>query len=299
MSAPSTQVLLVEDNPGDARLVIEMLKENGAADFALTHVDTVRAALEHLAAHPEGPEAILLDLSLPDESGLETVRRVLSAKHRAGVVVMTGLGDEEVGVSAMQVGAQDYLVKGQVDARSLRRALRFAIQRQGNRTQLETLSLTDELTGLHNRRGFLLLAEQQIKLAQRSLAPIVLLFVDLDHFKQINDTFGHAEGDRALIETAEVLKRSLRDSDIKARLGGDEFAGLAVNASEPGEEIVRTRIGAALHDINLQRSLPYELTFSVGVLCCLAEPGLSMEDLLARADALMYEEKKKRKAVRV
>jgi diguanylate cyclase (GGDEF)-like protein len=285
------RVLLVEDNPGDARLVSEMLREAGGG-YVLTHVETLSAAIDRLSAHVDSTDVILLDLSLPDESGLDTLRRVLALPHRAGVVVMTGLGDDDVGVAATEAGARDYLVKGQVDFRTLRRALKLAMARQVREGQLESQSLTDELTGLNNRRGFLVHAAQYLKLARRNRQPIVLLFVDLDRFKHINDTFGHAVGDRALVETAAVLTRSLRESDIKARIGGDEFVALAINASEHGVAPLRARFEQALADINGQQKLPCELTFSVGIFRCPAEKDLTIEMLLTRADELMYAEKR-------
>lgn len=294
MAGSPINILLVEDNPGDARLVVEMLKDLGGRAVALTHVETVGAALSHLAAHGDETQLILLDLSLPDETGLDTVRRVLAANPPAGVVVMTGHGDEAVGDEAVAVGAQDYLVKNQVDAAVLKKALRFAIKRQGKQAQLQKESLTDELTGLNNRRGFLVHAAQQVKLARRNRQAVALVFIDLDKFKQINDTFGHAVGDRALQQTAEVLKASVRESDVKARIGGDEFVGLALSASEAGDQALRTRLQNALHEINSRRELPFELTFSVGVFRCAVDKDLSMEELLARADALMYEEKRKK-----
>jgi two-component system cell cycle response regulator len=291
----AVRILLVEDNPGDARLVYEMLEEGGEA-YSLLHVKTLGDALEHLAAHPEETDVVLLDLSLPDESGLETLRRTLEVPHTAGVVVMTGLGDDEVGVAAAQAGAQDYLVKGQVDYRALRRALKLALARHKRAGALETQSLTDDLTGLNNRRGFLVNGEQQLALARRNQQPIAVLFVDLDDFKRVNDKFGHAEGDRALIETANVMKRSMRDSDVKARIGGDEFVGLAINASEQSVSPIRTRLENALKAINRERQLPYDLTFSVGIFHCPAEDESSVEQLLARADALMYEDKRRKQA---
>jgi PleD family two-component response regulator len=231
MTESIVRILLVEDNPGDARLVSEMLRDGGG-DYSLTHVETLGAALDRLTLEPNGTDVVLLDLSLPDEHGLETLRRALSVPHTAGVVVMTGLGDDDVGVAATQVGARDYLVKGQVDYRTLRRALKLAMARQKREGQLENQSTTDELTGVDNRRGFLIHGEQLLNVARRSGQPVAIVFVDLDRFKQINDTFGHAEGDRALVATAAVLRRSLRETDIVARIGGDEFVALAVNASE-------------------------------------------------------------------
>jgi two-component system, cell cycle response regulator len=297
MTESAVRILLVEDNPGDARLVSEMLREGGGA-YSLTHVETLGAALDRLASDPNGTDVVLLDLSLPDEKGLETLSRALAIPHSAGVVVMTGLGDDEVGVEATQAGARDYLVKGQVDFRTLRRALKLAMARQKREGQLETQSVTDELTGLNNRRGFLVQGDQLLRAARRGAQPVAIVFVDLDRFKQINDTFGHAEGDRALVETAAVLKDSLRESDIVARIGGDEFVGLAVNAAEYGVQPLRTRLEMALAEINRQRSLPYELTFSVGLFHCPADDTSSIEELLARADALMYEEKRAKKQAR-
>jgi len=288
-------VLLVEDNPGDARLVAEMLKDFDGRRVSLTHVETVAAALAHLSAHRDQVDAVLLDLSLPDEHGLDTVRRILAADHPASVVVMTGDGDDAVGDAAVEVGAQDYLIKNEVTAGALRKALRFAMKRQDKHARLEQQSLTDQLTGLHNRRGFMVQGDQQLKHARRNGQPVVLLFIDLDDFKRVNDTYGHAEGDRALQKTAAVLKKCLRESDIKGRLGGDEFVGLAVNASEAGEVALRARLENALRDI--RHELPYNLNFSIGLCRCdpTREVTITMEDLLRRADALMYEEKRKKK----
>ena len=296
MTDARIDVLLVEDNPGDARLVVEMLRESGSADFRLVHVSTVREAVERLTSNGNQTDAILLDLSLPDESGLDTLKRVLGSAGRASVVVMTGAGDEELGMAAIETGAQDYLVKGQVDGARLRRALRFAIERNDRRLKLETLSVTDDLTGLQNRRGFLMMADKQLKLARRNQHEAVLLFLDLDRMKYINDTFGHAEGNRALNEAADTLRACFRQSDIIGRLGGDEFAALATSAtSDHTEASLRARVQSHLSMINARPDRPYALGFSIGVLHCPPDANVSIEDLLARADALMYREKKDKK----
>jgi PleD family two-component response regulator len=209
MTDAAIQVLLVEDNPGDARLMTEMLREGDSTEYALTHVSTVRAAVESLPATGHQFQAILLDLSLPDEHGLDTIRRVVAVAGRAVVVVMTGAGDEELGLSAMQEGAQEYFVKGSVDGPGLRRALRYAIQRGGKQHQLQSESIQDDLTGLHNRRGFLLHAEQLVRTARRDRSGFLPLSVDLDGLKHLNDTFGHAEGNNAIVEAADVADRHL------------------------------------------------------------------------------------------
>jgi diguanylate cyclase (GGDEF)-like protein len=295
MDDDQIRLLLVEDNPGDARLVMEMLKESDRADFRLEHVTTVQAAVNRLGDEARPVDAVLLDLSLPDEHGLDTVRRVVAATSHAVIVVMTGAGDEQLGLAALQEGAQDYLVKGQVTTGTLRRAVRFAIERGGQRQQLQNLSLKDDLTGLNNRRGFLALAEQQLKLARRQKSPFVLLFVDMDRLKYINDTFGHAEGNRALAETAQVLRDSFRQSDIVGRLGGDEFAALAMNTSGAHEHILRLRLKSALSLLNARPDRNYALDFSVGILPCAHGDDRSVETLLARADELMYEDKARKR----
>jgi diguanylate cyclase (GGDEF)-like protein len=295
MAASAIEVLLVEDNPGDARLMQEMLKEDGASEFALSHVSTVRAAVDALAVSGHQIQAILLDLSLPDEHGLDTIRRVVAVAGRAVVVVMTGAGDQELGLSAMQEGAQDYFVKGSVDGPGLRRALRYAIQRGGKQHQLQNESIKDDLTGLHNRRGFLLLADQMLRTARRERSDFMLLFLDLDRLKFINDSYGHAEGNRAIIEAADVLRTCFRTNDLIARLSGDEFAALAMNSTATAEAALRKRLEEVLDGVNTRPNRTYPLGFSVGILACAATDDRPMEALLAHADALMYEDKRRKR----
>lgn len=295
MHADVIHVLLVEDNPGDARLVVEMLRQNGTDDFVLSHVTTVGDAVTRLTESPLVFDVVLLDMNLPDESGLATVQRIAQAAGRAGIVVMTGANDEEAGVAAMQEGAQDYLIKGQVEGRSLRRALRFAIERHSKKLELESLSLKDDLTGLHNRRGFLILGEQMAKVARRQRAGFLLLFMDLDRLKAINDTFGHAEGNRALVEAADVLRSCFRQSDIVARLGGDEFAAMTLDPTDASEPAMRARLDAALASVNAKPDREYPLSFSVGIQACVPD-GTPLETLLSQADARMYEHKKHRRS---
>jgi two-component system cell cycle response regulator len=237
----SVTVLLIEDNPGDARLIQEMLAEGGGTRFKLEYVDRLSIGMERLARGDI--DIVLLDLCLPDSEGLNTLQRVLTASEELPIiVVLTGTDDEELAVQAIQAGAQDYLVKGQIDGRLLTRVIRYAMERQQIQMVLRSLALVDELTGLYNRRGFLKIGEQHVKLADRAKREMSLLFVDLDHMKQINDTFGHQEGDQALIETAVILTKTFRRSDIIARIGGDEFAILAIEAHKSNVESLTTRL---------------------------------------------------------
>lgn len=164
--------------------------------------------------------------------------------------------------------------------------------------RLREQSVSDELTGLANRRGFLLLAEQQIKVAQRSGKGVVLVFADLDRLKWINDTLGHAEGDRALQDTAVILRNSFRASDIVARLGGDEFVILSPEATEQSELHVMERLQRNLREHNRQEQRAYELSISFGITMYNPQTPCTLEELLARGDRQMYEQKQRQKLER-
>lgn len=170
------------------------------------------------------------------------------------------------------------------------------LQRQAD--QLRALSLVDELTGLYNRRGFLTLATQQLKLCDRSLRTAMVVFVDLDGMKRINDELGHEYGDQALIETASVLRQCFRYSDVVARLGGDEFVVLAVEADPPTLELVSERLYEKLAEINQKPQRAFQLQFSVGIAPYDPTKSEMIEEVLARADTLMYESKRQRKCAR-
>lgn len=155
------------------------------------------------------------------------------------------------------------------------------------------LSLTDELSGLLNRRGFLLLAEQALKTARRAKTELALIYVDLDGLKRVNDERGHQAGDNMIVEAAQLLKASFRESDLIARLGGDEFAVLAVITDST--ESMLARLQKSLMQFNKGGSLPYPLSFSVGHVHCLPQEEKSLLELLAEADARMYLQKQERR----
>jgi len=158
---------------------------------------------------------------------------------------------------------------------------------------LKALLLVDELTGLPNRRAFITLSEQALKLAMRMERDVLMIFIDVDHLKYINDTYGHLAGDRALIDTARVLRESCREADIIARLGGDEFVALMTVDSDQTAELVCDRIKARVATHNQEVDRGYELSLSVGATRSKAE-GTMLADLLAQADTALYEQKRGR-----
>lgn len=159
--------------------------------------------------------------------------------------------------------------------------------------ELKEQSLRDALTGLPNRRGFTTLSEQALKLAMRMERDVLTIFIDVDHLKQINDTFGHLAGDRALIETARVLRDSCREADIVARLGGDEFVALMIVDSDQTAELVCDRIKGRLDTYNSQGAPGYTLSLSLGAKRSKPD-GITLADLLAQADTALYEQKRAR-----
>src|SRR5882724_5558448 len=187
------------------------------------------------------------------------------------------------------------------DARSrqvselLMRAVRCAAKQYMLQAELGNLALTDELTGLYNRRGFMAMAERQMRLGRRTGRGMLLFMVDVDGLKQINDSFGHLEGDRVLKRTAKVLEETFRDSDVIARQGGDEFAVLAIEAAGHSERTIQTRLFDGLGSVNAEQS-DYEISLSIGFERFDPRNCTSIGKLMAKADQAMYEQKRLRSA---
>lgn len=174
----------------------------------------------------------------------------------------------------------------------------IAIERKRIEAQLKSLSLYDELTHLYNRRGFLTVSAQQLKMAARGNSTTLLFFIDLDNMKIINDRYGHGSGDQALRATASVLHSVFRDSDIIARLGGDEFVALAVVGDRSSVDIMRSRVREGFCTFNHSGELKFPLEISMGIAVYDARNATTVDALIAEADKLMYEEKKSKKTSR-
>jgi diguanylate cyclase (GGDEF)-like protein/PAS domain S-box-containing protein len=179
-----------------------------------------------------------------------------------------------------------------------RRLERVLDELQSTNEKLESLSLTDDLTGLSNRRGFFTLGLQQVKIARRLRNDIFLFYLDVDQLKQVNDTYGHAAGDRVLTAVATILKETLRESDIIARIGGDEFAVLAMRSQRGGEKVVLGRLEDKVRAHNLASPKRGHLSVSIGLVRLDPRKAASLEEYLTQADYLMYREKRGKLAVR-
>lgn len=284
-------ILLVEDDPHDASDMRRALAEEPS--LALTLAGRLEEALGVLASCPIA--ATLLDLTLPDADGLTGVDRLVAAAPDVPVIALASVDDDALALGAVRQGAQDYLVKGAADRRRILRAIHHAIERHRAQRALQRLVGKDSLTGLENRGGFLALAEQHVRLARRAgRGGALVVLSDVDGLKAINDAWGHAEGDRALIATAGILRMTFRDSDIVARLGGDEFVALAVEATQNCAEGIRRRLDEALQRFNGAGARPWSLSLSAGIaLLDLSRP-TPLDDALAEADRSLYAHKRGR-----
>jgi diguanylate cyclase (GGDEF)-like protein len=288
MTENSFTILHIEDDPRYAGIVRQYLGEIPGFSCVCIQRETLGGALAEIAHNM--PDLLLLDPSLPDARGLEAVHQLRAAASEVPLVLLTGHDDEELALKALQAGAQDYVCKRDIDSKSLGRALRYAMERHRVQSGLRAQALFDDLTGLYNHRGFHLLAQQHLKLIARSSGHVLVVCLDLDDLKSINDHFGHQEGNRALVEVAEILKTCFRQSDVIGRLGGDEFAVLVTKAADSSINLIRTRLQRRLSSANLISERPYALAFSTGIVSAAAS-SCDFADLLSRADSLMYQDK--------
>jgi two-component system, cell cycle response regulator len=286
------RILLVGE-AREARRLRDLLECNGSKQFRVTHIPGVEPAAEYLAR--EDADVLVLDIG-PDQSrGRAIVQAVACAAPRVPTVILSESESESLAIESLQQGAQDFLAKGRLDRAALTRSLRYAIERHRLQRTLQSLSLIDDLTGLHNRRGFLALAEQHLRLVLRK-GSALLVYMDLDDLKSINDTYGHLEGNRALIGIANILRVCFRRSDILGRLGGDEFCVLMTNACQDSALQVRKRLQQRLDFENAMSGSSVRLSLSVGIADVPAVRQPPLEDLLRLADALMYQQKRDKQA---
>jgi diguanylate cyclase (GGDEF)-like protein len=235
--------------------------------------------------------ASMRDLAVMDRgksSDGESLDEVLSAALLTQDKELAGILQEMDEISiALKSDASDKEALSNALHRTVLRALKQSLLDR----ELCSLALTDDLTRLYNRRAFLALAAQQLKVARRTSSGLLLFYADVDNLKIINDSYGHREGDLALVRTAEALEQTFRNSDVIARLGGDEFAVLALEASSRSQEVILNRLRESFRG-PVQYDSPYRLSVSVGVARLDPKHRVSLGELMALADRAMYEEKR-------
>ncbi len=285
---PKTFVMIVDDDVSILDILRQSLSMEGYTCESFTRGEDALNALELRPA-----EVMLTDIVMPGMRGLELVSRAKRLHPSMTAIVMTGFVEEFSYDEAIRSGAADFIKKPFTVQELIVRIKHAKLQ-----DHLRELSITDELTGISNRRGFFAFAQQQMKHARRNSERMVLFFADLDDLKIINDTFGHVAGDRALSDAARIFVETFRDSDIIARMGGDEFAVILGNAPDSGIEIVRNRLEKRLAEYNARRDGTFRLSVSVGLTIFDPAKPVTVDELIRQADERMYKEKMRRKAAR-
>jgi diguanylate cyclase (GGDEF)-like protein len=331
MNDTRIKILLIEDNPGDARLIEQMLMRARGLAFELAWVDNLTDGIAHLDTKPT--DVLLLDLGLPESTGLDTVQRVLARMPTVPtLIVLSGLSDENTAVQAVQSGAQDYLVKGQVDTALLVRSIRYAMERsQGKQAlrqaydemehrvvertaelantiralhaeiaerkqaeeRIRYMAHYDALTGLPNRDLLQDRVRQAIAYAHRNRTQVAVLFIDLDYFKHINDSLGHKIGDRLLQMVAARLQECLREGDSVSRPGGDEYVLCLPLLTGVGEAaLVAQKALDALDQAFLAEGNELHASASIGI-SLYPDDGADVETLMRAAYTAMSHAKER------
>ena len=291
-------VLIAEDENIVAKDIAESLDRLGYRVAGV--VTSGREAVEQ--ATRVKPDLVLMDVNLRGDLDGIGAASALRDVNGPPVVFLTAFSDVETLKRAVESEPLGYLVKPFREA-ELGCVLAVALDRRRAEMSLKSreesfrnLSLLDEATRLYNRRGFLELGRQAMRVSRRSGQALALFFVDLDGLKDINDEFGHAEGDQAIAEAAEVLRSTFREPDLVARVGGDEFVVLALEADAQGAARAQQRLAENLFIHNADPARRYQLGLSVGCAIHAPDSGETIDELLERADSQMYLTKRERRS---
>jgi diguanylate cyclase (GGDEF)-like protein len=290
-SAASARVLLIEDDPRAAMLIGEMLRAAWAQGLVIAHAQRFADATQELIDH--GATCVLLDIPADDPDPLRTLEHLRSAAPDVPVIVLSDRADEDFGLAVVTAGAQDFLRASELNPVLLARAVRYAIERKRSEVDLAHQALHDPLTGLPNRALFIDRLTVALDRARRTGAPVAVLFLDVDTFKQINDSMGHAAGDLLLTVLADRFHAMLRPMDTVARFGGDEFTFLF-------EELESEREAVLIADrISRTASQPLmlgdgEMTVAVSIgIAIVKDPSVAPDSVIRDADTAMYRAKER------
>jgi diguanylate cyclase (GGDEF)-like protein len=317
-------ILVVDTEPAERRVYTTLLGNFG---HRLLEASDGAEALE--VTRTELPDLIITNIVMPHMDGFTFVRRLRAEPLLAGIPVIfqtATFRESEISQLAQKSGVRHILIKptgpqeilrtvnsalkqpathprlpqtGQLQRKHLELVADKLYQKvaelERTNDQLRNLSLTDELTGLNNRRGFMILATALLKFARRGGHSLCLLYIDLDSLKSINNTFGHAAGDMAITHFARILNETFRDSDVIGRLGGDEFVVLTIDSSENVVADIESRLQNNVNTFNFQSGEEYALSFSIGGIQVDLGSMTTMEELLTQADKAMYKHKHSRK----
>jgi diguanylate cyclase (GGDEF)-like protein len=302
-AAATLRLLIVEDDLSSARLLRKLLENTDSIHFDIQHVTTAGDACAVLADHP--PDVVILDLGLPDARDLDALARLENSVHEIPVIVLTGRNDETLATDALHRGAEDYLLKGSINHESLIRSIRYAIERHrgvrdlarmkkeletANR-DLERLTLIDPLTELLNRRGLQQALSHEVQHLDRRLTVSAVLVIDLDDFKVVNETLGHAVGDVALKEIGRRIRATLRAIDYVGRVGSDEFMLLLPDTELTEVVRIAERIRLAIAQSIIEHSSGTVTVTATIAALLLTQDMPAVDQLVSRAHMLLEQAK--------
>ncbi|MBL4798370.1 MAG: diguanylate cyclase [Oleispira sp.] len=275
-------ILIVDDAPSNIQILAAILKKTFHIKVATNGSDCLKIA----TTEPK-PDLILLDVEMPDMNGYEVCERLMGdEKKPIPIIFVTGRnndGDEEKGLN---LGAVDYITKPISPAIVLAR-VKTHIELKQQRDAFEVMAMHDQLTGIYNRHYLIEAAQHKIARATRHKQPLSLLMLDIDHFKAVNDTYGHSKGDEVLQEVSQVLKTQNRTEDVVARFGGEEFIILLDQCDSDSAEQKSQYLRKTIEELNPSG---IKITISIGI-AQLNQTGDSFDDLLKRADLAVYQAK--------
>ncbi len=299
------RILVVEDSKTQQDWLVQVLARE---DYLIDTASDGREAIRK--ARTTSPDLVLLDMVLPDMEGLEVLRMIKARRdeHFVPVILLSVKSDLDSRVTGLRIGADDFLAKPFADSELLARtnamlrikALQDTVRAQ--KAELERLSVTDGLTGLFNRRFFQERLNEEFLRAQRYSDPVSLIMIDIDHFKKVNDQFGHQTGDVVLKGTADLLRETVRDPDISARFGGEEFCVILPKTHLSGALTVAERlwrgmgqkvyqVSGTIHGQPGEGACELRVTASLGISFYPSKDVTSSELLVRYADEALYKAK--------
>jgi diguanylate cyclase (GGDEF)-like protein len=288
-------ILVVDDVPQNLKVVGSMLHEVG---YSTTFAVSGKQALERLEYTK--PDLILLDLMMPDMDGLQVCENLRNQEEYQGVpiIFLTASHEDEHLIQAFELGAVDYLRKPFIKAELLARvkthlSLKYLTdQLKATLLEVERLAYLDSLTGVYNRRSFLKAAEEEFQRAVRYKSMFAILLLDVDHFKQVNDTYGHLVGDRALITFSSVVSDTIRNVDLVGRYGGEEFVVLMPQTDASQALAAAERIRSLVETTSISHTNPFNITVSIGI-AVYQRYDMTIDHILQRSDHALYQAKAK------
>jgi diguanylate cyclase (GGDEF)-like protein len=290
------QILLIDDDQDDYLILRDdLLKIKDKSKYELDWVDSYQAGIEQIqkAEH----DIYLIDHYLGTDSGLDLLLEAIQAGCQEPIIMITGHSDPETDQAALMAGATDYLVKGQIDGQILERSIRYALERNRLLKKIRDLALRDALTNLFNLRELTRFLDYEMIKSRRYNHPFSLLMVDVDHFKGVNDQFGHRVGDEILQRTAHALLSNVRGCDLAARYGGDEFTIVLPETPARQACLGAERLRKVVEDLNIQVTNKLGLvevintTISIGVSEYPYDAN-NAETLIETADHALYQAKR-------